>query len=81
MIRGASSLSTEDGANSPLYIVDGMEVRSIDNINPNDIASIEVLKDAASASIYGSKSANGVMLITTVQGKEGTPKLRSTILS
>jgi len=75
MIRGASSLSTEDGANSPLYIVDGMEVSSIDNINPNDIASIEVLKDAASASIYGSKSANGVLLITTVQGKEGAPKI------
>ena len=75
MIRGASSLSTEAGANSPLYIVDGMEVSSIDNINPNDIASIEVLKDAASASIYGSKSANGVLLITTVQGKEGAPKI------
>ena len=75
MIRGASSLSTEDGANSPLYIVDGMEVASIDNINPNDIASVEVLKDAASASIYGSKSANGVILITTVQGQEGTPKI------
>ncbi len=75
MIRGASSLSTEDGANSPLYIVDGMEVNSIDNINPNDIESIEVLKDAASASIYGSKSANGVMLITTVQGREGAPKI------
>jgi len=75
MIRGASSLSTETGANSPLYIVDGMEVSSISNINPNDIASIEVLKDAASASIYGSKSANGVMIITTVQGKEGTPKI------
>lgn len=75
MIRGASSLSTEDGANSPLYIVDGMEVKSIDNINPNDIASIEVLKDAASASIYGSKSANGVILITTVQGTEGAPKI------
>jgi TonB-linked SusC/RagA family outer membrane protein len=75
MIRGASSLSTEAGANSPLYIVDGMEVSSISNLNPNDIASIEVLKDAASASIYGSKSANGVLLITTVQGKEGAPKI------
>jgi len=74
-IRGASSLSTEDGANNPLFIVDGMEVTSIDNINPNDIASVEVLKDAASASIYGSKSANGVMIITTVQGKVGTPKI------
>jgi TonB-dependent starch-binding outer membrane protein SusC len=75
MIRGASSLSTEAGANAPLYIVDGMEVTTIDNINPNDIESIEVLKDAASASIYGSKSANGVILITTVQGKEGAPKI------
>jgi TonB-linked SusC/RagA family outer membrane protein len=75
MIRGASSLSTEAGANNPLYIVDGMEVGTIDNINPNDIESIEVLKDAASASIYGSKSANGVILITTIQGKEGPPKI------
>ncbi len=75
MIRGASSLSTDAGANNPLYIVDGMEVGSIDNINPNDIASVEVLKDAASAAIYGSKSANGVLLITTVQGKEGAPKI------
>jgi TonB-dependent SusC/RagA subfamily outer membrane receptor len=75
MLRGASSLSTETGANAPLYIVDGMEVSTIDNINPNDIASVEVLKDGASASIYGSKSANGVILITTVQGKEGTPKI------
>lgn len=74
-IRGASTLSTEAGANSPLYIVDGMEVPTIDNINPNDITSVEVLKDAASASIYGSKSANGVLIITTIQGKEGAPKI------
>lgn len=75
MIRGASSLSTEGGSNSPLYVVDGMEVNTIDNINPNDITSYEILKDAASASIYGSRSANGVIIITTVQGKEGAPKI------
>lgn len=62
-IRGTSTL-TQDGA-SPLFIVDGIEVSDIEAINPNDISSIEVLKDAASAAIYGSRSANGVVLITT----------------
>lgn len=65
-IRGASSLG--EGGSNPLFIVDGMEVASIESINPRDIASIEVLKDAASAAIYGSRSANGVILITTKQG-------------
>lgn len=67
-IRGTSTLS--DGGVSPLFIVDGMEVSDIDGINPRDIASIEVLKDAASAAIYGSRSANGVILITTKSGSD-----------
>lgn len=71
-IRGASTLS-ETGA-QPLFIVDGMELDNIDNINPRDIASVEVLKDAASAAIYGSKSANGVIIITTKEGNSSKPK-------
>lgn len=72
-IRGASTLN-EEGAN-PLFVVDGVEVDNIDNINPRDIASVEVLKDAASAAIYGSKSANGVVLITTRLGSGSVPKI------
>lgn len=66
-IRGAGS----NGNSDPLYIVDGMKVSSIDNISPNDIANIEVLKDAASSAIYGTQGANGVVMITTKQGKTG----------
>ncbi|MFM2368702.1 MAG: hypothetical protein RL619_1002, partial [Bacteroidota bacterium] len=66
-IRGAGS----NGNSDPLYIVDGMKVSSIDNISPNDIANIEVLKDAASSAIYGTQGANGVIIITTKQGKPG----------
>jgi TonB-linked SusC/RagA family outer membrane protein len=73
MIRGASTLS--DGAVSPLFIVDGMIVKSIDGINPNDIKSVEVLKDGASAAIYGARSANGVIIITTKTGEDGKPRL------
>jgi len=67
-IRG---LGTFSGAGTtPLIIVDGIQ-SSIDNVNPNDIAKISVLKDAASASIYGSRAANGVIIIETKRGKEG----------
>jgi len=72
-IRGASTLSAE--GSTPLFIVDGMEVENIDNIAPADIASVEVLKDAASAAIYGSKSANGVILITTKSGTTTKPTI------
>ena len=75
-IRGVSTLS--NGGSNPLYIVDGMEVPNINNINTNDIASIEVLKDAASTAIYGSKSANGVLIITTKQGESKKPKVSIT---
>lgn len=60
----------------PLYIVDGMPVSGIDYLNPGDIASIEVLKDAASAAIYGARAANGVILITTNTGVEGKLQVR-----
>ena len=67
-IRGTSTLSA---GTDPLYVVDGQQLENIDNLNPNDIASIEVLKDGASAAIYGSKSANGVVIITTKSGVRG----------
>lgn len=66
-IRGTGTINDSD----PLYVVDGFIVDDIEHINPNDIASMEVLKDAASASIYGARSANGVVIITTKQGESG----------
>lgn len=71
-IRG---ISTFEGGAEPLYVVDGQQLDNIDNINPNDIESIEVLKDGASAAIYGSKSANGVIIITTKKGVVGATKI------
>jgi TonB-dependent starch-binding outer membrane protein SusC len=72
-IRGLSTLS--DAGVRPLYIVDGVPMQSITSINPKDIESMEILKDAASAAIYGSRSANGVVLITTKKGAEGKPQI------
>ena len=63
------------GSASPLYVIDGVAGGSLDGINPNDIESIDVLKDAASAAIYGSRAANGVILVTTKQGKAGKIEL------
>ncbi|MCE2957870.1 MAG: TonB-dependent receptor [Flammeovirgaceae bacterium] len=82
-IRGVGSVS---GGNEPLYIVDGVQITAgersrriissnpLNGINSNDIESIEVLKDAAAASIYGSQAANGVIIITTKKGKQGKGK-------
>ena len=66
-VRGAGTTGNAD----PLFIVDGLAVRDIDYLNPGDIESIEVLKDGASAAIYGARAANGVILITTKSGKKG----------
>jgi TonB-linked SusC/RagA family outer membrane protein len=74
-IRGPSTFSSEGNGTSPLYVVDGVITQSISAINPSDIQSFEILKDAASASIYGSRAANGVILITTKRGVEGKPRL------
>jgi len=86
-IRGTSSLGA---GNEPLYVVDGVpinntqtfnqqtgeeRVNGMSNINPADIQSIEILKDAASTSIYGARAANGVVLITTKRGKAGKPQI------
>ena len=71
-IRAASSIS---GDSNPLIVVDGYPISgSLATVNPNDIESLEVLKDAASAAIYGSRGANGVILVTTKTGKSGKAK-------
>ncbi|WP_073117697.1 SusC/RagA family TonB-linked outer membrane protein [Wenyingzhuangia marina] len=83
-VRGAGSISA---SNQPLYVIDGFPIdqqtqstsggygsgNPLDNISPNDIESIQVLKDAAAAAIYGSRASNGVVLITTKKGKSGAP--------
>lgn len=86
-VRGSGSIS---GGNEPLYVIDGFPLavnasnttngsfttgNPLDNINPNDIESIEVLKDASAAAIYGSRASNGVVLITTKRGQSGKPKI------
>jgi TonB-linked SusC/RagA family outer membrane protein len=67
LIRGVGTLGNSD----PLYIVDGVQVANINNIAPGDIESMDVLKDASAAAIYGSRAANGVVLVTTKSGKPG----------
>jgi TonB-linked SusC/RagA family outer membrane protein len=64
-IRGVNTF----GNNNPLYVVDGIPTQTISNLNPNDIETMQVLKDAGSASIYGSRASNGVVVITTKKGK------------
>jgi len=72
-IRAASSIS---GDSNPLIVVDGYPISgSLATVNPNDIESLEILKDAASAAIYGSRGANGVVLVTTKQGQSGKPSI------
>jgi TonB-linked SusC/RagA family outer membrane protein len=86
-VRGAASIN---GSNEPLYVVDGLPVvtagssqltagnqvtNGLNDLNPNDIESIEVLKDAASAAIYGSRASNGVVLITTKRGRSGKARI------
>ncbi len=73
-IRGSRSIS---GGNSPLYVVDGVPLQSggLEMLNPNDIESIEILKDASATAIYGSRGANGVVLVTTKKGKEGRSQI------
>ena len=63
-VRGSSSISSN---NEPLYVIDGFQTDIGNQINPEDIESIEILKDAAATAIYGSRGANGVVLITTIR--------------
>jgi TonB-dependent starch-binding outer membrane protein SusC len=72
LVRGVSSIR---GTSSPIFVVDGVITTNIDNINPNNIESISVLKDAAAASIYGARASNGVILVTTKRGKTGKPTI------
>lgn len=74
-IRGAGSINS---GNDPLYVIDGYpttDAELFNNINPADIADIQILKDAASSAIYGSKAGNGVIIVTTKQGQSGKPKV------
>ena len=82
-VRGVGSINA---GSEPLYIVDGVQVASgalggqasnnlLNSINPNDIQSIEVLKDASAAAIYGARAANGVVIITTKKGKSGQTRV------
>ena len=73
-IRGQGTLNNSD----PLIVIDGMTGLSISDINPQDIENISVLKDAASSAIYGSRAANGVILITTKKGSESAPRITYT---
>ncbi|MBD0351268.1 MAG: SusC/RagA family TonB-linked outer membrane protein, partial [Flavisolibacter sp.] len=63
------------GSNEPLYVVDGARVGSITELNPNDIETMQILKDASAASIYGSAAAGGVIIITTKRGRQGRPRV------
>ncbi len=72
-IRGIGSIT---GSNDPLYIIDGVPTQgNISQLNPNDIESLQILKDAATASIYGARANNGVVIVTTRKGRSGPPKV------
>lgn len=71
-VRGFGTI----GNNNPLYIIDGVPSFNQGNLNPGDIESLQVLKDASSASIYGARAANGVIIITTKKGKVGKPRIQ-----
>lgn len=73
-IRGAGSLT---GSTAPLYVIDGFpsETSGLGNLSPNDIESIDILKDASATAIYGARGANGVVIVTTKKGKSGKPTL------
>jgi len=74
-VRGTTSFN---GSSDPLYVVDGVPVDNINFLSPNDIANIDILKDASSAAIYGSRGANGVVIITTKSGKSTNAKISLT---
>jgi TonB-dependent SusC/RagA subfamily outer membrane receptor len=76
VIRGIGTLGD---ASDPLYVVDGTPTTSLASLNPNDIASISILKDAIATSIYGSRAANGVVLITTKKGKIGKTQFSANV--
>ena len=71
-VRGNRSITAQNG---PLFIVDGVQYSNIQDINPNDIESMEILKDASSTAIYGSRGANGVVIVSTKRGKSGRARI------
>jgi TonB-linked SusC/RagA family outer membrane protein len=75
VLRGPSTIRTTGGAQEPFYVIDGVPGASIDVLAPSDIESIDVLKDASSTAIYGSRAANGVIIITTKKAKSGQTRL------
>lgn len=78
-IRGQRSVYTAGGHNDPLIILDGMIFYGeLSEINPDDIGQIDILKDASAAAVYGAKSANGVLIVTTKKGQKGKPKINVT---
>lgn len=74
IVRGGTSINSPDGA-SPLYIVDGIIRTNMNDINPDDIESLQVLKDAAATAIYGARGSNGVVILTTKTGKAGKTRI------
>ena len=72
-IRGVGTFATGEGSQEPLVMVDGIETDNFNNIDPNEIESLSILKDASSTAVYGVRGANGVILITTKRGNEGKP--------
>jgi TonB-linked SusC/RagA family outer membrane protein len=75
LVRGTRSLNATGGSSDPLYVVDGIQQSSVAALNPNDIESIDVLKDASSTAIYGSQGANGVIIVTTKKAKAGKTQI------
>src|SRR5690606_31010280 len=74
IVRGGTSINNPNGS-SPLYIIDGITRGDMNNLNSNEIESIQVLKDAAATAIYGARGSNGVVIITTKTGKAGTTNI------
>ena len=77
-IRGVGTFATGEGSQDPLVMVDGIETANFNNIDPNEIESLSILKDASSTAVYGVRGANGVILITTKRGQEGKPVISYT---
>jgi TonB-linked SusC/RagA family outer membrane protein len=78
-IRGQRSVYTDGGHNDPLIVLDGMIFYGeLSEINPDDISQIDILKDASASAIYGAKSANGVLIVTTKKGQKGKPRINFT---
>ena len=74
-IRGVGTFASDDGSQDPLIMVDGIEVNNLNDIDPNEVESLSILKDASATAVYGVRGANGVILITTKRGELGKPKI------